>query len=280
MRHVLDGRDGKYRCALCSPHAREHLVCHPRLHQKSQARRRRTRSMRGCCANAASSASKTPPASAGPRLTIRADTRRTTRWRACIRCRRHSRRSRNASTHMSRTFARTLDFDLAGRKLVMTDCWVNVMTRQVVHGLHLHPLATLERHVLRAYAARLLGTEIRRSAARSLHGLAAAQGARAPRQPGVGDGAGGAGQPGVVRELAAARSGAESHRGRAHLDQLQLFLVLSRRQDNRAAETCSTRASTPRKSVSADEDEPGERAVQVRIVVDVVARVSSTPTSV
>jgi uncharacterized protein (TIGR02466 family) len=42
-----------------------------------------------------------------------------------------------------RTFARTLDFDLAGRKLAMTDCWVNVMTRQVVHGLHLHPLASL-----------------------------------------------------------------------------------------------------------------------------------------
>jgi uncharacterized protein (TIGR02466 family) len=42
-----------------------------------------------------------------------------------------------------RTFARMLDFDLAGRRLSMTDCWVNVMTRQVVHGLHLHPLATI-----------------------------------------------------------------------------------------------------------------------------------------
>jgi uncharacterized protein (TIGR02466 family) len=42
-----------------------------------------------------------------------------------------------------RTFARSLDFDLAGRKLAMTDCWVNVMTRRVVHGLHLHPLASL-----------------------------------------------------------------------------------------------------------------------------------------
>jgi uncharacterized protein (TIGR02466 family) len=42
-----------------------------------------------------------------------------------------------------RGFARALDFDLAGRKLAMTDCWVNVMTRQVVHGLHLHPLASL-----------------------------------------------------------------------------------------------------------------------------------------
>ena len=42
-----------------------------------------------------------------------------------------------------RKFARTLEFDLAGRKLEMTDCWANVMTRQVVHGLHLHPLASI-----------------------------------------------------------------------------------------------------------------------------------------
>ena len=42
-----------------------------------------------------------------------------------------------------RNFGRTLDFDLKGRKLAMTDCWVNVMKRQVVHGLHLHPLASL-----------------------------------------------------------------------------------------------------------------------------------------
>ena len=45
-------------------------------------------------------------------------------------------------TH-ARAFAAALDYDLAGRKLTMTDCWINVMTRQVVHGLHLHPLATL-----------------------------------------------------------------------------------------------------------------------------------------
>lgn len=25
----------------------------------------------------------------------------------------------------------------------MTDCWVNIMPRHVVHGLHLHPLSTL-----------------------------------------------------------------------------------------------------------------------------------------
>jgi uncharacterized protein (TIGR02466 family) len=39
--------------------------------------------------------------------------------------------------------ARSLDFDLSQRKLAMTDCWVNVMPRHVVHGLHLHPLSTL-----------------------------------------------------------------------------------------------------------------------------------------
>jgi uncharacterized protein (TIGR02466 family) len=39
----------------------------------------------------------------------------------------------------ARRFARQLDFDLRGRKLSMTDCWVNVMPRGVAHGLHLHP---------------------------------------------------------------------------------------------------------------------------------------------
>ena len=42
-----------------------------------------------------------------------------------------------------RRFAASLDFDLAGRRLTMTDCWVNVMNRHVVHGLHLHPLASI-----------------------------------------------------------------------------------------------------------------------------------------
>jgi uncharacterized protein (TIGR02466 family) len=49
---------------------------------------------------------------------------------------------KRVDTHV-RKFANTLDFDLTARKLTMTDCWVNVMTRQVVHGLHLHPLATI-----------------------------------------------------------------------------------------------------------------------------------------
>lgn len=40
-------------------------------------------------------------------------------------------------------FAQELAFDLAGRKLAMTDCWVNVMPKFAVHGSHLHPLSTI-----------------------------------------------------------------------------------------------------------------------------------------
>lgn len=40
-------------------------------------------------------------------------------------------------------FARALEYELAGRELAMTDCWINVMPKGVAHGLHLHPLATL-----------------------------------------------------------------------------------------------------------------------------------------
>ncbi len=49
---------------------------------------------------------------------------------------------RHVDTHVTR-FAKALDFDLQGRVLVMTDCWANVMPRQVVHTNHLHPLATI-----------------------------------------------------------------------------------------------------------------------------------------
>jgi uncharacterized protein (TIGR02466 family) len=41
------------------------------------------------------------------------------------------------------TFARRLDWDLQGRRLEMVDCWVNIMPRQAVHGLHLHPLSVV-----------------------------------------------------------------------------------------------------------------------------------------
>jgi uncharacterized protein (TIGR02466 family) len=40
-------------------------------------------------------------------------------------------------------FARSLEFDLEGRELTMTDCWINIMPRHVVHSLHLHPLSTI-----------------------------------------------------------------------------------------------------------------------------------------
>src|SRR3569832_827928 len=40
-------------------------------------------------------------------------------------------------------YAKALEMDLAGRKLEMTDCWVNIMPHQVVHSLHLHPLSTI-----------------------------------------------------------------------------------------------------------------------------------------
>ena len=42
-----------------------------------------------------------------------------------------------------RAFARALDFDLEGRALEMTDCWVNVMPQGCAHALHLHPTSTI-----------------------------------------------------------------------------------------------------------------------------------------
>jgi uncharacterized protein (TIGR02466 family) len=44
--------------------------------------------------------------------------------------------------HVAR-FAGLLEFDLRGRQLTMTDCWVNIMGAGAVHSLHLHPLATI-----------------------------------------------------------------------------------------------------------------------------------------
>jgi len=49
---------------------------------------------------------------------------------------------RHLARHV-KAFARRLEFDLTGRALAMTDCWVNIMPRGVVHGLHLHPLSTI-----------------------------------------------------------------------------------------------------------------------------------------
>lgn len=40
-----------------------------------------------------------------------------------------------------KAYAKALDFDLRGREVFMTDCWVNVMPPFTTHGLHLHPLS-------------------------------------------------------------------------------------------------------------------------------------------
>jgi uncharacterized protein (TIGR02466 family) len=40
-------------------------------------------------------------------------------------------------------FAAAAQWDLEGRELAMTDCWINIMMRRAAHGLHLHPLSTL-----------------------------------------------------------------------------------------------------------------------------------------
>jgi uncharacterized protein (TIGR02466 family) len=53
-----------------------------------------------------------------------------------------ARLERELNRHVAR-FVRELEFDMEGRQLSMTDCWVNIMPRLVVHGMHLHPLATL-----------------------------------------------------------------------------------------------------------------------------------------
>ncbi len=40
-----------------------------------------------------------------------------------------------------RAFARKLEFDLRGRTIAMTDCWLNIMPPGASHSMHLHPLA-------------------------------------------------------------------------------------------------------------------------------------------
>ncbi len=40
-------------------------------------------------------------------------------------------------------FAKQLEMDLQGRKLIMTSLWANVMPSHVVHTMHIHPLSTI-----------------------------------------------------------------------------------------------------------------------------------------
>jgi uncharacterized protein (TIGR02466 family) len=44
-------------------------------------------------------------------------------------------------TRHVRAFAKTLELDLRGREIFMTDCWVNVMPPGTSHSMHLHPLS-------------------------------------------------------------------------------------------------------------------------------------------
>jgi uncharacterized protein (TIGR02466 family) len=53
-----------------------------------------------------------------------------------------ARLEREIDRHVA-ALVRELEFDMEGRTLAMTDCWVNIMPRLTVHGMHLHPLATL-----------------------------------------------------------------------------------------------------------------------------------------
>ncbi|MGE0420914.1 MAG: TIGR02466 family protein [Reyranellaceae bacterium] len=41
----------------------------------------------------------------------------------------------------AKRFARELGYDMRGRAIDMTDCWVNIMPARTVHSLHLHPLS-------------------------------------------------------------------------------------------------------------------------------------------
>jgi uncharacterized protein (TIGR02466 family) len=49
---------------------------------------------------------------------------------------------RRLKPHVAR-LTRALQLDMRGRKLAMTDCWVNIMPRLVAHGSHIHPLSTI-----------------------------------------------------------------------------------------------------------------------------------------
>jgi uncharacterized protein (TIGR02466 family) len=42
-----------------------------------------------------------------------------------------------------RRFARALEWDPAAGRLVMTDCWLNIMPLGVAHGFHLHPQSAI-----------------------------------------------------------------------------------------------------------------------------------------
>src|SRR6185312_11903823 len=50
---------------------------------------------------------------------------------------------KNRIDPLAKQFAKDLEMDLKGRKLVMTSFWLNIMPKGVVHTMHIHPLSTL-----------------------------------------------------------------------------------------------------------------------------------------
>ena len=92
---------------------------------------------------------------AGPRKIIRAATPRTGRRTVCKRSHQLSSRCAKSSSVTSPPSAAAVEWDLRGRELEMTDCWVNIMPQR--HGAHTAPASALdlERHLLRTSAQRI-----------------------------------------------------------------------------------------------------------------------------
>ena len=67
-------------------------------------------------------------------------------------------------------FSNSLEYDLAGRQLAMTDCWINIMPKGVTHGLHLHPVSTFSGTYYVRTPRGVPGLKLERPAPRSLYG--------------------------------------------------------------------------------------------------------------
>ena len=52
-------------------------------------------------------------------------------------------RLRESLDRHAAAYARALEWNLRGRTLAMTDCWINIMPRGTAHGLHLHPQSAI-----------------------------------------------------------------------------------------------------------------------------------------
>ncbi len=88
-------------------------------------------------------------------------------------------------TRHVRAFARHLDFDLRGRKVQLSDIWVNIMPPTTAHSLHLHPLSFISGTYYVATPEGPLGSrslEVTR-AAEQVHGRAAPPAHPPPGKP-------------------------------------------------------------------------------------------------